>query len=775
MNRTSYSRLLLVLGALGLVSALAVAQAPQGSARQRSAPVAPSVTLPKDRTLVSSQTQVQEASKLISLLETEHYNRGAIKVADYEGVIPAYMGELDNQRLFFLKSDKTRFQADFGNALYYNIRDGRIESAYQMFAVYDTRVRARAAWVFDALKKDIDLTPDEKYAFDRSKAEWPETPAEADALWSRRLKYEILGEVLGAKAADRATPEALKKTIETAKDTLRKRYERLLWTLDQYKASELGEIFLTSVAQIFDPHSSYFSAESFDDFSINIRLNLYGIGASLALDKDYLCTVQEIVPGGPADLGKVLQPDDKILAIGQGSDPVVDVQGWKTRDIVQLIRGKKDTQVHLVVKPKDAADASARKDVFITRDLVKLDNAKAHAAIFDVPSADGKSTLPLGVISLPSFYGGEDYKTGGTSSAHDVGELIKRLQAAGISGLVLDLRHNGGGFLSEAIDLAGLFISRGPVVQVRDMNSRVEVDEDVDPAIAYRGPLAVLVDRYSASASEIVAGALQNYGRAIIIGESSTHGKGTVQKIYGMEQYLRPNRVTDFLRAATAPEEKYGAAKITLQKFYLPNGSSTQQRGVVPDIVLPSGDDYVTQIGESSLPHSLVWDTIKPASDFAGKPLEPAVINSLAEASRARQASLEEFKYLARSIDRFKTQQEQKELSLSLQARLDQKADDAAFIREMRAQREALAKDDFPYKEYRLAPATPPALRAKRDDNGDVTLFDDSELFLPYARVDIPLRESLRIVDDAVTLAGQPAFIAHDPLTAVTPYVPGRN
>ncbi len=734
------------------------------------------IKLSGDRTLSSSPILVQEASRLMYLLDHFHYNHAAVKPADFESVIGDYMGELDNQRLFFFKTDKTKFQADYGNALYYNISNGRIESAYKIFAVYDQRVRDRTAWIFDELQKDLNLNLDEKYTLDRSKAEWPEDKAEADELWRKRIKFEVLNEVLGAKAADRATPEALQKTIATAKETVRKRYARVLYTVGGYKSDELAEIFLTDVAELYDPHSSYFSPEGYDDFSINIRLNLYGIGALLQLNKDYVCSIQELIPGGPADVGKVLKPDDKIIAVGQGNDPVVDVQGWKLRDIVQLIRGKKDTQVHLVVNPAGSADSSARKDVFITRDLVKLDNAKAHAAIFDVPAPDGKSTLPLGVISLPAFYGGEDPDGGRTSSAGDVAELIKKLQAAGIKGLVLDLRHNGGGLLSEAIDLAGLFISRGPIVQVRQTDNNVKVDEDEDPSIAYRGPLAVLTDRYSASASEIVAGALQNYGRAVVIGDSSTHGKGTVQQILEMEQFVT-RAPTNFLRANPAPsDEKYGAAKITIQKFYLPNGSSTQRRGVVSDIVLPSIDEYVTQIGESDLPHALIYDTIKTASDFNGKPLDGAVLSSLLDASRQRQATLPEFKYLARNIDKFKSQQEQKEISLSLEARLKQKEEDTNFIKQMKVEREELAKNDYPYKEYRLAPATPAGLRAKVDSDED-SLFDDDERDLPYAKVDIPLRETLRVVGDAVTMAGKPAFVmsGHDPLTAVTPVVPGRN
>ncbi|MBS0630272.1 MAG: carboxy terminal-processing peptidase, partial [Verrucomicrobia bacterium] len=495
--------------------------------------------------------------------------------------------------------------------------------------------------------------------------------------------------------------------------------------------------------------------------------------ALLGLEDDN-CFVKEIVPGGPVDLGKQVRPGDKIISVAQEGKEPVEVVGMKLRKIVEMIRGQKGTKVQLVIQPADATDPSTRKTVTIVRDVVKLNAQRAHAAVFQVPGADGVS-VPLGVITLPAFYGpadSDDTSAEKTSASKDVARLIGQLQAAGIKGLVLDLRHNGGGYLSEAVDLAGLFIKRGPVVQVKNYAGEIQVDSYPQPpaggamsqfvnsikaaagtkgtesadGVTYDGPLAVLVDRFSASASEIVTGALQNYGRAIVIGDSSTHGKGTVQTIAEMK-----NLAPVFARSP----EKTGATKFTVQKYYLPNGSSTQLKGVVPDIVLPSIDDYLP-IGESDLPHALVWDEI-PSSTFEGGPLPAQTLKSLRDASVARQGKLEEFIYLRKNVDWFKQRQNQKLVALNLEERRKQKEADDAFRKQMKAEKEQLAKSDFVYKDYRLGPPPPPKQKApKKADKLDATdpdADDDAELSTDdesYAKVDVPLRESLRVVNDAV-------------------------
>ena len=707
-----------------------------------------------DQKFSSSSTLSAEARTLVQLLEQAHYNRDSVRSSDYVEVIPNYMSDLDGQHLFFLATDKGAFANQYGKSVYWNLSAlGNIDPAYEIFSVYENRATARINWIFDELKKDIDLSANENYLVDRTKAEWPATTAGADAIWRQRLKYELISELMN------------KKTMDEAKATLRKRYERMLKNLGEIDGSDLAELFLSNVARLYDPHSTYFSAASFEDFGIQMKLQLVGIGAVLGVEDDY-CVVKEIVPGGPAELSKQIKPNDKIISVAQARSEPVEIIGMKLRKIVAQIRGAKGTNVTLTIQPADATDPSTRKVVTITRDLVKINSSRAHAAIFQVPGSDGQP-VPLGVITLPAFYGPGDANEPDaekTSASKDVARLIDQLKAAGIKGLVLDLRHNGGGFLSEAIDLTGLFVKQGPVVQVKNSAGEIQVDSDDNNLVAYDGPLAVLVDRFSASASEIVTGALQNYGRAIVIGDSSTHGKGTVQTILEMKNFLS--------RFSLSPV-KMGAAKITVQKYYLPNGSSTQLKGVVPDIVLPSIDDYLPSGGEASLPHALVWDE-RPSSKFEGKALDPKVAQPLREASLARQAKLEEFAYLRKNVDWFKARQAQKLISVNLEARKQQKAADETFRKAVEAEKAQLAKNDFAFKEFRLGPPLPPRIKAapKPEAKGADGEDDDAELSTDendsYAKVDVPLRECLRVVNDAVALGKNRQYWAsnHAPLTA---------
>lgn len=698
-----------------------------------------------DRVLRTTPTQSLETSVLIRLLEEEHYNREGVKIKDYDEVIPDYMTELDGQHLFFLESDKNDFAKLYPTQwLYNNIASlGKIDPAFAIFQVYETRVENRVTWILDHLKTDVDLTTKDTYTIDRSKLPWAANAAAADDLWSKRLKFEIIQEVLN------------KKTPQDARESVRKRYERLLKNMDDIDTSDIVEMFLSTIARLYDPHSTYFSADTFEDFSIQMRLQLVGIGALLGIEDDY-CVVKEIITGGPADLSKQLHPNDKIISVvsNPGNEPI-EVIGMKLRKIVDLIRGQKGTVVKLIIQPADATDPSARRELTMTRDVVNLNSARAHGAIFDVPDKTGK-TVPIGVIDLPAFYGPDSSSDSDekNSATKDVADLIKQLQAKGIKALVLDLRHNGGGYLNEAIDLAGLFIKTGPVVQVKNYYGEVKVDSDEDPGVAYSGPLAVLVSRFSASASEIVAGALQNYGRAVLVGDSSTHGKGSVQSVVEMKS----------LNATLARSPaKTGAAKITVQKFYLPNGHSTQLKGVVPDIVLPSIDDYLP-VGEKDLPHALGWDEI-PTSFFEGKPLDASSLMPLRTASTARQDSLEEFTYLKKTIDWFKAKQEQKAVSLNLEDRQKEKDTDAAFRKEMDAEKDRLQKGNFAFREFNLGP--PKEVKPKPTKKPDAA-GDDADLSTDedegFAKLDIHLRETLRILDDE--LDGTKAAAAPAPLTA---------
>ncbi len=702
-----------------------------------------------DRKAFSTSTSLaNEAMTLVKLLEQAHYNHEGVRREDFAAVIPDYMKAFDGQRLFFFDTDRARFVEQYGNRVYYNTAFlGNIDAAYRIFEVYQTRVEDRVAWILAQLEQEIDLGTNEVYQPERSKAEWPSAEA-ADILWLRRLKFELLGEILN------------KKTIAEAKTAVTKRYGRMLKNLGELESSDLAEVYLSTIAQLFDPHSTYFSADTYEDFGIQMKLQLVGIGALLSLEDD-TCMVKEIIPGGPADLSRELKPNDKIIAVAQTGAEPIEVLGMKLRKIVELIRGQKGTAVRLLVQPADATDASARREVVLTRDVVKLNSARARAALFQVPDAEEK-LHPIGVITLPAFYGpADDGDTDAekTTASRDVAQLIAGLKEVGVEGLVLDLRYNGGGYLTEAIDLAGLFIPQGPVVQVRNFTGELQVDHDTNPEIAYAGPLAVLVNRFSASASEIVAGALQNYGRAVVIGDTSTHGKGTVQQVVEMKQLSR---------ALALSPQKTGAAKFTIQKYYLPSGASTQLKGVVPDVVLPSIEEFIPNIGEGDLPRALVWDQIKTSS-FEGQPLDANLRTTLAATSNRRQASLEEFTYLKRNIDWFKARQEQKEISLNLETRTKQRAEDTEFRKAMKLEKERIAKSDYAFKPFYLGPPPVPRIKApKKNDEDDLDATDEENE--TYVKADIHLREALRIVNDAIHLGqDRSSWVSgHPPLTAAT-------
>ncbi len=695
-------------------------------------------------TLTTTPVMVQETTRMVRFLESVHFQDRELTNDDFRQLIPDFMAELDPHHMFFLASDQEELTARFGERLAKDLRYlGNLDAAYETYRIHRERVAARVAWITAELAADTDFTTPEEFHWDRSKAPWPTTTAEADALWRKRIKFELLEDLLNDKP------------IATAKENVRKRYERLQRNFDEFDAEEIQEIYLTALAAMYDPHTSYMSPSTLDDFTMQMRLKLIGIGAQLS-EQDGVCTIRELIPGGPADLSKQLRPNDKIVGVAQGPAEFVDVVGMKLRKVVQLIRGDKDTTVRLLIQPGDATDSSARREVSIVRAEVKLNDKRAHATLEQVPTVDGSATLPIGVIELPAFYGGneedESAAAKSISATNDVEQLLRKLIAAGAKGIVLDLRRNGGGYLPEAVNLTGLFISQGPVVQVKDSLGRVEVRGDEMPGTVWDGPLVVLTSRYSASASEIVAGALQNYGRAIVVGDSSTHGKGTVQTIMPI---LDDSRFRRFLEAPP----RSGATKITIQKFYLPNGASTQNRGVVSDISLPSIEELLP-IGESDLPHALAWDTIRTAR-FEGASLDTRFVELLRQRSRERQTVLDEFAFLRRNIDRFKQFDERKTVSLNLETRRNDKKDDDTFRTEAKKQRAELAKLNFASTEVRLdnveptpEPATPPA-PAEGDDAAQDDDTDD-----PKSKIDIRLRESLRILSDAIALWPQPQLWA---------------
>ncbi|MBI2513426.1 MAG: carboxy terminal-processing peptidase [Opitutae bacterium] len=708
-------------------------------------PVAFAIT---DRDYSTNPLMQNEVRTLKNMLDYVHFNRNGLRAEDYPKLITDYMALLDPQRLYFTAGDEQSLRRLYGTNLENNIAfSGNIDAAFRIYGLFEQRVGSRVTWVHAQLAKDIDLASDETYTIDRSKSPWPADQAEADSLWSRRLKAELINELLN------------KKTPEAAKATMAKRFDRFLKNTSEVHPDEIEARFLTAFTRLYDPHSSYFSATDLEDFNVDINLHLVGIGAVLTVDEEGYCKIVSIVPGGPADLTGKVKPNDKIVAVQQDGQEPVDVVGMRNKQIVQMIRGAKGTKVTLSIIPQKAVDQSKTEQVAIVRDVIKINQARASAELFEVPDATGKIN-PIGVITLNSFYGenGDTDEATRASASNDVAELIEKLKKENLTALVLDLRRNGGGLLSEAINLSGLFIEQGPVVQVRDSAGRVSVGRDTNRTVAYDGPLAILTSRFSASASEIFAGAMQNYGRAVIIGDSSTYGKGTVQVIFEMSNYL-PKLARDYGKA--------GAAKLTTQKYYLPNGSSTQKKGVIPDIVLPSVDDYI-EVGEATEPNALIWDEISTAP-FEGKPLNQAFVGPLLAASKHRQDSLEEFSVLKQNIDWFRQRTEQKTISLNLEKRRAEKTAIEATGKKFDTEFIALAKNDFAKHEVKLDAVIknpPPPEPTPTDGDTDA---DDAD-HVAAAKFDVHLRETLRVVSDAVRLADTPLWAKRTPMPA--PSVP---
>lgn len=691
-----------------------------------------------DRNYTTTPLMSSEARALVQMLEYFHYNKDALNKTDYTQLVTEYMAELDPQHLFFTAQDEQSLRQQFGPRIMTDlVYLGNIDAAFAIFNLYEQRVQARTAWIFAELGKEIDLTTKETYAPDRTKSSWPRTTEEADLLWQRRIKYELIPHLLDGK------------TIEEAKNNAHKRYERSLKNIADIDASDVQETYLTSLTKMYDPHSSFFSADTFEDFSIQMRLSLVGIGAVLGIDDDGYCIIREVVPGSPAYLSQQLKANDKILTVRQAEGEPVDIYGMKLRRIVDMIRGKKGTTVHLAIQTPEPGGTNKTKQVTLVRDDIKLNSARASASIYELPDAQGAIT-PVGVIEFNSFYGpsegGAEHSGAQNGVTEDVAELLGKLKTAGIKALVIDLRRNGGGLLSEAVNLTGLFIGKGPVVQVKDSLGRLDVNDNVQTPLTYGGPLAVLTSRFSASASEIFAGALQNYGRAVIVGDSSTHGKGSVQQILDMKDYIRQ-----------AKGGRTGAAKLTIQKYYLPSGASTQNKGVIPDIPLPSIDDYIPDVGESSLPRALVWDEIRSAP-YDGKPLAKAFVQPLQLANKERQKSLEEFSLLQANVSRFKELMAQKELSLNLEERRAQKTTNEEFKKHLEAEFERLAKTNYAKREIKLdsvVAAEASGIKPPKPAAGEEGADADSET---APKLDIHLREALRVVIDAANLANDPQY-----------------
>lgn len=714
--------------------------------------------------LQTTTTMSEDTRFLVEVLEKAHYLQQPLDKLDQKEFIDNYMKALDRNRLFFYATDRQEFELRFGSSIVQLLRRGNLYPGILIFEHYRERVRQRTEWILERLQQPFDFTTEQTFAPDRSEADWLASRQAADELWNLRLKYELLNELLSSRSdtvsqsimdpsLDITVPESEEassvtsgedapeeeKTFEekltAALDAVTKRYKQLQRSVDNIEAHEVQEMFLTTLSNLYDPHSTFLSADSREEFAIAMGNSLVGIGAVLTED-DGTILIRELLPGGPADKSGELHPNDQIVGVAQGDGESVDTFGMKLRRVVKLIRGGKGTEVRLLIRPADG-DPSERRVVNLIRDEIKLTANLARADLYTVP--DGDSQTLIGVINLPAFYGAPD-DSGNPTTTSDVNELIQQLKALDVQGIILDLRRNGGGILNEAIDLTGLFIPLGPVVQVREWTGNIRQFDNRDPQVAWDGPLIVLTSRFSASASEIVAGALRNYQRALIVGESSTHGKGTVQTLF---EFNPQNRFR------YNPGGTRGAAKVTIQKYYLPDGTSTQIEGVTSDIVLPSFNEFLP-IGEGDLPNAMAWDTV-PALSFqsarrlaAGNAMvSPTLIDFLQTRSQERQTTLQEFQFLNENIAWFQDKQEQKEFSLNYEQRLQQVEADEQFRQAMRERRKELAENDYAAQEVLLQ------LTLSQQDEDEEEQDEED----PAARYDIHLRETLRIMADWIQLS----------------------
>jgi carboxyl-terminal processing protease len=596
------------------------------------------------------------------LIEDLHYSRPQLDNSYSSAILDRYLDSLDGNRMYFLASDV----AGFGRYRYElddRSKSGEVQPAFEIFNLFRERTRERVGYALELLEAEPDFAADEEFQFDRSKLTWPASDEEMREVWRKKVKSDALSLVLTGKTWD--------ESVELLTD----RYERLYKRITQLTADDVFETFMNAVAHTMDPHSSYLSPRQSEEYRIQMSLSYDGIGASLQPDDDYVKVVN-VIPGGPAQIDGQLKPEDRITAVGEGQvGEFVDVIGWRLDDVVQMIRGPGGTTVRLQVLPAGAAPGSPQRVIALVRDKVKLEEQAAKSSIEEV-TLDGEQ-FKVGIIKVPSFYqdfaarsrGDIDY----TSTSRDVARLIGKLEADGIHGLVMDLRQNGGGHLSEATELSGLFIDRGPIVQLRETRGNVQVLDDPDPASVYDGPLVVLVDRYSASASEIFAAAIQDYGRGVVIGQQ-TFGKGTVQNLFSLDRVMRGN--------------DNGQLTLTIGKYYRVTGESTQHRGVIPDVELPSMVDVKT-VGESTRDTALPWDRIEPTRFRARDPLDSAI-----ELLQTRQSEIEasdpDISYLLGDIQAIERLRNQKTVSLNLAAReAERERDEQAQIERENARRAA--------------------------------------------------------------------------------------
>ncbi len=628
------------------------------------APASASILPPGSVAPTANQRAI--ARKVARILNKYQYSHPDIDVHFSHLVFDRYLHFLDPEHDYFLDSDVQGFSAAYRNHFAQLIEAGKLDPAFLIFQRFKQQSEAHLRYALSLLAKEPDWNTDTTYHFDRKHAAWPASEAQMNSLWRKRVMNEELSLLL----AHKTWPEAA--------DILRKRYEAELHRITQIGAEDVFEDVMNAYALTYDPHTTYFSPISSEEYRIEMSLNYQGIGATLQMDGNYV-TVVNVIPGGPAAVAGTLKPKDRITGVGEGTDgPITDVVGWRLSDVVQLIRGKAGTTVRLQILPAGEHTGGKEDVLHFVRNKVTLKAQEAQSKLATV-TRNGR-TYKIGIITVPSFYedvqAEDEGKTNYRSTTRDVLRLLLKLETEHINGLILDLRDDGGGYLPEALALTGLFIQHGPVVQLRDRSGQIEVLDDPEKAPVYNGPLAVLVNRYSASASEIFAGAIQDYHRGVIIGQNS-FGKGTVQNLIPLDRW------------SSKPVD--GQLTVTIGKFYRVTGQSTQHRGVVPDVALPSPIDP-TLVGESALPRSLPWDTIGAVPfPVATGPAQVPSIAKLRAAELAREQHDPNFQWLVGDIRLIDAIREQKSVSLNLAMRQTERhKEDAELLALDNQRREAL-------------------------------------------------------------------------------------
>lgn len=694
----------------------------------------------------TTELMQNETRATVALLERLHISKKQMAEVDTSEVIKTYCGNLDPGKMYFTQGEVDEFIERYGRSLDLYLNRGNLTPAFEIYRVFRSHIEERTASSLTALDQKINLTKPGVFPIDRKKGAWPADVNEANDLWSRRLRLDILSELLGDDRTNTSNrnepkqkpshetkaPEITDEKIAEAVTRLKKRYAKIRTYLN-FDPQEVEELFLNSYSSQYDPHSIFFSQQSLEEFEIGMRNSLCGIGATLS-DEDGYCTIKEILPGGPLDLSGKAKSGDRIIGVGQGKEGEIDdIVGLRLQKTITRIRGKQNTVVKLLI---ENGDGSGRKTLNLVRDQIKLVNQMASARCFEGLAGN------LGVIELPGFYGKNSDGTG-SSPTKDVEQLITKLKAMGIKALIIDLRKNGGGLLNEAVDLSGLFIPTGSILQVRDSQGRIEDYRDNDQKVAWNGPLIVLTSKLSASASEIFCGAMKDHRRALVVGDTTTHGKGSVQNI------IELNRVFKDLDIKSA-------VKVTIQKWYAPSGSSIQLKGVPADIVVPSVFS-VLPVAESDLEHPLPWDSIPPSlikpdeGAWLKAPLSNNLITILREASEKRQAELPEFSTLSHSIEWTRSRTNRKEVSLSLEQRRQERTDDLTFREQVREELNVFSKKAFKVSDVKLDTALVQEKKegieytnkSKRQSRVREPLEDED-----WPDYDIQLQEAIRIADD---------------------------